>query len=119
MTPEERIAGLHKRAMDMAENADFHRHDGMPSLARDEMQEAYRCERLAADLCLTTFAPEPTRSVILRSAASLAIQVGEWVEAYHLVAAGLQGDELPDEANIELMRLLGDIEVHWREACNA
>jgi hypothetical protein len=108
------IAEWHKVAMDWAEVAEIAHQSGNLLVAKSRLKDAYFCEREAADLCLTQFAPEPTRSVIHRSAASLAIQCGEWVEAYHLVAAALVG---PERSPIlkELVELKRQIVAHWRE----
>jgi hypothetical protein len=63
--------------------------------------EAYRCEREAAGLVAGDLALEPTRSVLHRSAADLAIECGELREAERLAAAGLAGNP-PDEIAREL-----------------
>jgi len=117
----ETIAELHKKAMDFAANAAVSKDIGDGLLWRARAGAAYHWARKAAGMCLATFVPEPTRSEYLRDAANLAVEVGEWVEAYHLVAAALiadavmSGQPIPRPLDGELCQMLDQIEAHWQE----
>ena len=67
-------------------------------------RDAYHLERQAALMFVSDLAAEPTRSVLLRSAASLAIDCGESREAERLIAIALSG-EPPEEIGEELRDL--------------
>ncbi len=70
--------------------------------------EAFELERQAAERAVNEAAPEPTRSVLLRSAATLAHRCGEFREAERLVATALSGSP-PQEIANELRELLDEI----------
>lgn len=113
------IAGLHRSAMELAEVSKSHQLRGWTECSQTTLEAAYRREKAAADGCLIQNAPEPTRSEILRSAAKLAIDCGEWVEAYRWVAAALRNRGLvPESIYSELVGLENQIEAHWREVQN-
>lgn len=90
------IHELHSDAMDMAEQAIFARRKGKTDEALALFEEAYRLEIQVAHRSLT----EPSRSVMYRSAASLALNAKLYREAEKACAAGLAGDaplEIADE----------------------
>jgi hypothetical protein len=90
-TPGE-INALHSQAMDAAGrafHADIH---GDYSKAETLFREAFELERQAAILLLEDTTAEPTRSILLRSAASLAVDCHEFREAERLIAIGLAGN---------------------------
>ena len=68
-------------------------------------REALRSEAAAAELVRDNLAAEPTRAVLYRSAASLAIDCGEYREAERLIATALAGNP-PEEIAQELRDLL-------------
>ena len=103
MNPSE-INALHSQAMDAAGrafHADLH---GDYATAEMLFREAFESERRAALLVADTDT-EPTRSVLLRSAASLALDCHEFREAERLVAIGLAGNP-PTPISDELRDLL-------------
>ena len=90
-----RTEELHNKAMDLAAQA-------MTCRARRRDQEAVSLFKSALDNELAAFKAarpvEPTRSVLLRSAATLALQCRETELAEKLAAQGLSGDAPPELA---------------------
>lgn len=84
---------LHREAMDLAETD-----------AKD-LPAAFARERQAAELLLDRTDLEPTRSVVLRSAATLALECGDAAESRRLIERGLSGNP-PPEIAAELRALL-------------
>lgn len=95
--------------MESAEKADLARIHGKPEKMPALLEKAFTLERKAALLCPADL--EPTRSVLHRSAATLAFQCKRYRDAEQLVAAGLAGDP-PEEIANELRELMEQI---WRE----
>ncbi|MEL6310593.1 MAG: hypothetical protein AAFR81_22070 [Chloroflexota bacterium] len=81
----------HDKAMEFATLAFLAEQRGETDDASRLYREAYELEKLVADKLIPTDI-EPSRSVILRSAASLAIDCGEYREAEKLIATALAGD---------------------------
>lgn len=77
--------------MDLAERAFSARLHGDRELSVVLFQQAFQKERSAAEFIAYDFSYEPTRSILLRSAASLALDCGDSREAERLVALGLVG----------------------------
>ncbi|MCG6553274.1 MAG: hypothetical protein L7F77_13195, partial [Candidatus Magnetominusculus sp. LBB02] len=98
---------LHNEAMDYAQDAFHHRQTGDTTKAKECFLLAFGLERKAAELFKDSTL-EPTRSVLYRSAASLAYNCDELREAERLVSTALSGDP-PDEIADELRNLLEDI----------
>ena len=96
-----RVQELHYGAMDLCDQALAARLTGNESKAQRLFRKAFEQERLAA----AEVKSEPTRSVLHRSAASLALEFGEYRAAEKLIAAALAG-EPPDEIAEELRDLL-------------
>jgi len=104
MSSAAEINALHSQAMDAAGrafHADIH---GDYATAETLFREAFELERRAAMLLVDT-QTEPTRSVLLRSAASLALDCHEFREAERLIAVGLAGNP-PAPISDELRDLL-------------
>lgn len=115
---------LHREAMEFLDSADLLRRRGTEALPPEAlrrlqkdagdadvgslllwlMREALRLEKQAAGCLSATVDAEPTRSVLLRSAASIAHECGDFREAERLIAQGLAGDP-PDEIAEELRDL--------------
>jgi hypothetical protein len=102
------VKDLHREAMRLVDEAESARHTGNPQLARERFRQAFDRERQAADLAAGDLAQEPTRSVLHRSAASLALECGALREAERLIAEALSGDP-PDEIAEELRDLLEQV----------
>ncbi|MBD2311470.1 hypothetical protein H6G20_07335 [Desertifilum sp. FACHB-1129] len=86
-----RIQMLHKQAMDLAEAAAVARLRGEIEQAAQLTRQAFEQETQAANLIASALDAEPTRSVLHRSAASLAIECGELRAAERLIATALSG----------------------------
>lgn len=99
------ISELHRAAMAMADQAAVSRRRGHRDLALEFTRKAFALERDAASKVADDHQYEPTRSVLHRSAASLALECNEVREAERLVATALSGNP-PDEIAEELRDLL-------------
>ncbi len=102
------VKDLHREAMRLVDEAESARRNGNVQLARERLGQAFDLERQAADLVAGDLSREPTRSVLHRSAASLAFQCGALREAEQLIATALSGDP-PDEIAEELRDLLEQV----------
>lgn len=102
------ITTLHREAMSLADLAVIARTNGDSAQAIDLSLQAFQKESEAASLVAGDISLEPTRSVLHRSAASLALECGEVREAERLIAVGLAGNP-PDEIAEELRDLLEDV----------
>ncbi len=100
------VEELHDQAMEKAEQALLARQRAAYDEAQKAFEEAYENESEAALLAVEEAQPEPTRSVLLRSAATLALDAGKIREAERLAAMGLAGDPPPEIAD-ELRTVLG------------
>jgi hypothetical protein len=110
------LSDLHQQAMELAEQAFAARRRDDQTSARSLARRAYLLEKQAAEGSQT----EPTRSVLHRSAATLALDCGEYREAERLIAAALSGSPPEPIAN-ELRELLDAVYKawNWREAAVA
>jgi len=98
------VVDLHTKAMDLAEQAFVSKlHSDFIGFSKLSL-EAFQFEKAAADLLINS-TDEPNRSVLHRSAASLAIDCKEWREAERLITRALSG-EPPVEIAEELRDLL-------------
>ena len=102
------VLETHRKAMEWADQGQLLRDRGDESDARDAFHRAMKLEREAAFAAGDT---EPDRSVLLRSAGSLALDCKELRAAEQLFAMGLAGDP-PDEIAEEIRDLLE--QVHFR-----
>jgi hypothetical protein len=100
------ISELHQRAMELADRSLLARVAGETVSAKELLRQAFETERQAAET--GSDAPEPTRSILFRSAASLALEVGEVRTAERLIAMGLAG-EPPQEIAEDLRDLLEQV----------
>ena len=93
---------LHKRAMEAAHEADAAREAKDETRAAHLFYDAFLWERQAAQS--VDAALEPTRSILFRSAASLALDCGLAAEALDLVRAARAGTP-PDAIQAELAEI--------------
>ncbi|OUL30999.1 hypothetical protein BV378_02520 [Nostoc sp. RF31YmG] len=105
------IQELHQQAMDLAEMAQVAKLRGDFALNSQLSRQAFEKERLAAELIANNLEAEPTRSVLHRSAATLAIDCGETQSAERLIAIALSGNP-PTEIAEELKDLFVQINIH-------
>jgi len=102
------IDELHPKAMDIAEQAFHLRSKGREEEAKRLFLEALEIEQQAAFLLPLTQESEPSRSILFRSAASLAYNGGNYKMADRLIANGLSGFP-PPEIEEELKNLYEDV----------
>jgi tetratricopeptide (TPR) repeat protein len=102
---------IHNEAMDLAEAGALAKIRGQTEDATQLLRRAFELEREAAALCADALTLEPTRSVLHRSAASLALDCGEYREAERLIATALSGEPPADVAD-ELRDLLEQAYFH-------
>jgi hypothetical protein len=102
------VRDLHRQAMDFAEQAFAAKQQGDPALADSLSRQAFEHELRAATAVAPDLTAEPTRSVLYRSAATLALDCGEVREAERLIAVALAGDP-PDEIAEELRNLFEQV----------
>lgn len=103
-----KVNELHNLAMDLAEYAVLARTRRDLRVAKELTQRAFLYETEAADLMAERLDEEPSRSVLYRSAASLAIECEQWEEAERLIQVGLSG-EPPRAIAGELRELLEEV----------
>jgi hypothetical protein len=110
MTPEEAtsLQQRHIEAMSLCESAAIARASRENARATELFRRAFELEREAAQAVAGEPDLEPTRSVLHRSAAALAIECGEYRAAEKLISAALAGDP-PDEIAEELRDLLEQV----------
>lgn len=102
------IQDLHQQAMDLAELAFTAKLRGDLERADLLFRQAFEKESSAATLVASDLNAEPTRSVLHRSAASLAIDCGEFQAADCLIATALSGNppqEIADELKDLFIRI--------------
>lgn len=104
MTTPAQIQELHAKAMDLAGRASLLQMRGGKSADR-LFRQAFALERKAAEALAFKFDAEPSRSVLLRSAASLALDCKKYRDSEQLIALALSGNP-PQEICEELRDLL-------------
>ena len=105
-----KLQELHKKAMDLAEQSDLLKLRGNTSQVQEILRQALALESQAAQMVADDLTAEPTRSVLHRSAASLAIECGELQTAEKLIARALAGTP-PADIEAELKDLFLQINV--------
>lgn len=103
------IRDLHRKAMDLTDQAESAKRSGEIGRAQSLFRMAFELERDAA-MMLIDDSPqiEPTRSILLRSAASLALDCEEYREAERLISIALTG-EPPEHIAEELRDLMEQV----------
>ncbi|MEL6355211.1 MAG: hypothetical protein AAFR58_26245, partial [Cyanobacteria bacterium J06627_28] len=99
------IQALHREAMKLVDQAVLARQAGDTERVLKIAIEAFEKERAAADLVADRLDLEPTRAVLNRSAATLAIECGKLRDAERLIGRALAGDP-PEGITDELRGLL-------------
>jgi len=95
-----RVKSLHNKAIEIAELAFKLKREGKIDRSVKEFSKAFKIEREAADLIPIDKKNEPSRSILYRSAGSLALNANLFIEAEKMVANGLLGfppKEIADE----------------------
>ncbi|PZO58535.1 MAG: hypothetical protein DCF15_05365 [Phormidesmis priestleyi] len=99
------VETLHREAMALVDQVVLARQRGDNDMVAKLAVAAFLKEREAANLVADQFDYEPTRSVLHRSAATLAIECAELREAERLIAKALTGNP-PNDIAEELRDLL-------------
>jgi len=102
------IRESHNKAMELAALADLQKAQGNKDNAKSLYEESYSFEYEAAMNAYNSNVGEPSVSVLLRSAASLAMSCNKLREAEKLIALALSG-EPPMEIAEELRNLLENV----------
>ena len=102
------VKELHQKAMDIAHEAIIARNSGDSDKADQLILQAYEFELLAASQVPNGQQSEPTKSILYRSAASLAFQADQYNEAIRLIAIGLSGYP-PPRIQHDLLNLLDQV----------
>ncbi len=105
------IQELHQQAMDLVQMVQVAKLKSNLALAEQLFKQAFEKELPAAFLIASNLEAEPTRSVLHRSAATLAIDCGEMRTAERLIAIALSGNP-PQEIADELKDLFVEINLH-------
>ena len=110
------IDTAHHQAMEHAQQAFVQRNAGDEAQAKELLERAFELERDAANLIASDRDGEPSRSIIHRSAAVLALQCERFREAEQLVSEALAGNP-PASIADELRHLFEQIkfQMNWRE----
>jgi hypothetical protein len=96
MKKSDQVNELHEKAMEIAQAAFIARIQGNLENVKQLSLKAYEYEREAAMLLLNDYEIEPTRSVLFRSAACLALDFEDYREAERMIALGLLGNPPPE-----------------------
>ena len=99
----------HREAMEFVDAAFLARRSGDVQKEREYNLQALDKERQAADAIQDCYDLEPSRSVLYRSAATLAFRCDELREAERLVACALASTTVPSEIAEELRDLMQDV----------
>jgi hypothetical protein len=104
----EEIETLHNKAMDLAEKAVMLRFRKKSNESIETFISAFQLEVQAAMQLKDSFDFEPSRSIMFRSAASLALNAGLYREAEKMIAIGLSGNP-PDPIAEEMRNIYENI----------
>jgi hypothetical protein len=105
------IKHIHRLAMEQSDLALLARSKGDEDAAQRHFRSAYELESQAANALRSNLSAEPTRSVLFRSAATLARDCGQCADAEKLIYTALAG-EPPAEIADELRDLLDQVNFH-------
>jgi len=108
MSSLQEIKELHDQAMSLAEDAFFARRRGNLDLAKRKFQEAFPLEKEAALRTKEENVGEPSESVLLRSAATIALNAGMYPDAEKLACLALSGNP-PNAIADELREVLIEV----------
>jgi len=108
MNKVEKINDLHERAMNIAEEVYLAQRKQDNEEAKKYAKQSFELERAAAMLMVDDYDIEPTRSVLFKGAACLAINAEMYREAEQMIGFALTGNP-PIEVAEELRALLLEI----------
>jgi FHA domain len=107
-TTQRTVAQLHQAAMEAYDLAVSAEKAGEGARAAESYRDALELESEAAGRVASRIEFEPTRSVLHRSAAAIALRCQEFLRAEQLIAVALSGNP-PDEIAVELRELLDEV----------
>lgn len=108
--PMQVAEAAHRKAMDFADAAFLSRRKGDFVQAHKYFCQALAKEREAANAISDRYDLEPSRSVLYRSAATLALSCRDFREAERLASCGLANENVPEEIGEELRDVLADVQ---------
>ncbi|MFP9113720.1 hypothetical protein ACLI1A_07240 [Flavobacterium sp. RHBU_3] len=106
---------LHREALTKFKEANLEKKNGNKGLYKQLIEEAFDLEKKAAELLIDEKQIEPTRSVLFRSAANLALLCNRFEEAKRLAELGLEGSpfiELKNELEEIIQKTLPVALIH-------
>lgn len=99
------IQELHREAVNLAKEAQLEFDNENIIEYQTLIFQAYRLEKKAAEFLKTSFESEPTRSILYRSAATLAFKCENYTDSIDLITQALSGNPF-EEIKTELLELL-------------
>jgi hypothetical protein len=109
------VENLHQQAMELVDQVVLARQRGDHQAVQNLSRAAFAKDQAAADLVANQLDLEPTRAVLHRSAAVLALECSELREAERLIGRALAGNS-PEDIADELRDLLLDEIYSQRQA---
>lgn len=103
-----KINDLHEQAMEFSDQAFFAKREGDLVSAKKFSCQGLELETQAAEILKDDLDEEPSRSVLYRSAASMAMSCEEYRQAEKLIATALAGNP-PEDIAEELRDLLEQV----------
>lgn len=103
-----KLNDLHQKAMDFSDMAFIAEREGNSQSMLEFSRQAFELETKAAEMLRNDLDAEPTRSILFRSAASMAMDCNEFRKAEQLIATALAGNTPPEIAD-ELRDLLEQV----------
>ena len=113
-----KINDLHEQAMEFSDQAFFAKRKGDLASAMEFSRQALELETQAAEMLKDDLSKEPSRSVLYRSAASMAMSCEEYRQAEKLIATALAGNP-PEEIAEELRDLLEQVNLKQKSKAKA
>ena len=112
-TAQPTVNQLNQKAMDLAHQAVTAEKQQLKTKAKANFKAAFEAEKQAALTLMFDFSKEPSRSILFRSAAFLAIKAELYREAERMAAFGLCGNP-PDEIAHELRDAFNQSQQHLK-----
>lgn len=104
------VRDLHKKAMALVNDANQARESENFHIAKELLKKALVIESQAAMTLFNNFKAEPTRSVLFRSAATIAYNCEEYETAERMVHCGLSSSNVPLEIKEELNKIKEELD---------
>jgi len=118
MSKQQKINDLHEQAMTLAEEVYIAQRKKDTQAVKKWTKQSFELEKAAAMLLVNDFELEPTRSVLFKGAACLAINAALYREAERMIGFGLSGNP-PVEIAEELRVLLTDMNAQKKTSASS